>query len=193
MAMLRSFNLRLVLAGTSPRLQVHSQRLSKAGFASAIALLLAVPLVGCAGGSGGALGAGSDAPQPEPPNSVSAEQKAALEDGEVTQEEYEQSFQRFQACMEGIGFPIGGGETVDGVIQYSVPVVSDDAGGTECYVHEFEFVDRAWQTKPEILEQSESSRMVKACLIRYEIEPAETHLERWEQILENNIDPASCH
>lgn len=123
---------------------------------------------------------------------LSEGQRMALADDEVTREEYDAGFRRYQACMEGLGYSLGSVKEVDGVLQYSVPVVSEDEGGSACYEREFSLIDQAWQTRPEILEQSESSRIIKACLVDNGVDPAGSHAERLEQISANGINPMTC-
>jgi hypothetical protein len=165
--------------------------------ATAVLLILVSGTAGCTEGVRDSSPSSQETDQvelasPEELDSISLEQEAALIDGEVSREEYEAGFQRFQSCMDGIGYPLAGVSEVNGVFDYSYPSVADHNGALECYSSEFKLIDRAWQTKPEIMEQSESSRIIRACLIDHGVKPESTHIQRYEQFLELGIDPSEC-
>ncbi len=78
---------------------------------------------------------------PEP----SAEQAAALADGEVTREEYVAGFDRFAACMAEAGYEIGGGRDLE-IILYSLSSEAVSSGADHrCYLAEFAQLDIEWQ------------------------------------------------
>lgn len=96
------------------------------------------------------------APQPTPTDSnfgftASEEVTAAMADGTVSGDEYEQAFQRYRECLEREGYALlieDDGSTP--AIEYSVPTAAVDSGvDDECYYVEFYQVDTAWQIQSE--------------------------------------------
>lgn len=123
---------------------------------------------------------------------ISDEQRAALEDNEVTREEYEAGFRRFQGCMDSKGYPLEEPTEVNEVYTFNFPAEAQDTAYLDCYPLEFQYVDAGWQTRPDVLEKSETSRMVKACLEHLGIEPADTHMERVDQFMTLDISLEEC-
>jgi hypothetical protein len=73
-------------------------------------------------------------------------QKGVLSDGEVTREEYLDTFDRFVACVDLLGFAVEVGNREDEVLTYSVESGNDAWGASAyCYDYEFRDVDTAWQ------------------------------------------------
>jgi hypothetical protein len=75
------------------------------------------------------------------------EQREALADGEVTQDEYTEGFERFRACLRAEGYELRDVELVGVVWQAGIPAEAVDSGvEAECYPREHKFVDMVWQT-----------------------------------------------
>lgn len=143
-------------------------------------------LVGCApsadGGVAGPVAANTQR---------SAEQEAALADGDVTLDEYRAGFRRFQACLEAEGYALADVVVGDVLVDYGVPATAVDAGVDErCYVEEYELVDTEWQVKNE--DTSYTAEVAAQCLVDHGVAPAETLAEKWEQLEAAGVDFADC-
>ncbi|WP_146237553.1 hypothetical protein [Georgenia satyanarayanai] len=96
-----------------------------------------------------------DSPTDMDLSEASSEQAAALDDREVTLDEYQAAFTRYQECLSGAGHELGS-VIFDGQ-EYSY-VVSTDAvesgADDECYRTEFSYVDMYWQTSDRLQDAS---------------------------------------
>ncbi len=102
------------------------------------------------------LGGCSSAASPEQPaddplvgadlSDASAAQAAEISDREVTIDDYQAAFQRFQECLSAGGFELTDVELKNQVYEYGIPNAAVEAGADEdCYRAEFYYVDVLWQ------------------------------------------------
>ena len=118
----------------------------------------------------------------EPIPATSAAQAAELADGVVSRDEYLAAFDRFSACMTAAGEPLLGVDTSGTLAVYRVSNESVDAGiDTRCYDPEFYLVDVGWQVAHE--DDSESARILRACVVAAGLKPAETLAENHEILM----------
>lgn len=130
------------------------------------------------------------ADSPAPPQR-SAEQLAALADGDVSADEYEQGFRAFTSCMSEAGFEVLEGGTYGEVYDYSYPESASTTGDYDrCYELHFSEVDAVWQIAHE--DQSATTHLVQRCLRDRGIEPGETALEVARQLEGHGISFADC-
>lgn len=120
-------------------------------------------------------------------------QQKAIADNEITREEYDAGFRKFEACMEKGGNALAGVEFINSVYEYSYGADKDPKIEAKCYGTNFAKIDMLWQTRPEVEEQSETSRADKWCLRKHGIEPAKTMAERQNQMINKNIDTMKCY
>jgi hypothetical protein len=81
---------------------------------------------------------------------LSADQQAALADGEVTRDEYRAGFERYRTCLEGEGYSLVGVDTSNTIFNFGVPGPAVDSGvDAQCYEAEFRELDMAWQISNE--------------------------------------------
>lgn len=83
---------------------------------------------------------------PAVPPAPSAEQSAAMADGNVTEAEYRAGFDRYAQCMTDGGHPVDVIDTTQTVILYVNSGASVQSGVEgRCYAQEFALLDPAWQ------------------------------------------------
>lgn len=123
---------------------------------------------------------------------ISEFQKSAISDGEITRDEYEVGFDNYRNCMERIGYPLSGVSELHLRFDYSYAAAADEQGAIECYFGEFSEIDAGWTLRPEVVENTETSRIIQQCLIDNGIEPAATHAERLEQFTSENLSVERC-
>ncbi|MFT4233173.1 MAG: hypothetical protein QM606_10420 [Leucobacter sp.] len=155
-----------------------------------IAAIILAAMTSCSQDSSHSLESHSLAPSADV--EISPEQRKALDDNEVTREEYEAGFRRFQGCMEEAGYPVSDPALVNDVYSYSFPDDARETAYSKCYPFEFQYVDAGWQLRPEVLENSEESKLIKACLESLGMDPAETHMERVDQFMALDISLEEC-
>ncbi|MGV8881560.1 MAG: hypothetical protein ACOH19_05355 [Rhodoglobus sp.] len=128
----------------------------------------------------------------EPPiPDASAQQVAELADGEVTRDEYLAAFNRFAGCMGGAGFSVPVADPDSVVLNYSIPSEAVSSGADElCYETQFQGVDAAWQIQNE--DTSETTQMLRDCLTRHGIDPADRRIDIDAQLLDAGIDVMTC-
>ncbi len=114
---------------------------------------------------------------PEP----SAAQAAALADGEVSEMEYQDAFDRYEACMIAAGAPLVRVDRSGVIISYANvgDAVTSGAEG-RCYALEFSGVDVAWQARNE--DTSETAKVIGDCLTARGITPEPTLEARTRQL-----------
>jgi hypothetical protein len=84
-----------------------------------------------------------DRPEPVGP---SAAQQEAMADGVVTREEYLVGFDRYVACMAGIGFEVYVSSRDSEIVSYAIPGSAGRSGdANRCYEVEFHYIDMDWQ------------------------------------------------
>ncbi len=122
---------------------------------------------------------------------MSADQTEALSDDSVTADEYQAGFRRFRSCLLDAGFDLGSIDDTRVVIYYTVPDEAVQSGAdATCYSREFQNLDMAWQLAHE--DTSESTAILRKCLIEHGITPAETTTEMGQQARDGNVDLAEC-
>lgn len=145
-------------------------------------LVAAIALVGCSSGGGA----------PEELEQGSNQNLSIPEGEEVTREMYESGFRAFQSCMESIGYPLEDVKEGNLVIAYSYPSVANAHGAESCYADEFQQLDMMWQTRPEVLEKSETTQILRACLSEMGITPSENPLELNQQLVAAGKNITHC-
>ncbi|MEE6288131.1 hypothetical protein V2J52_10760 [Georgenia sp. MJ173] len=124
-------------------------------------------------------------------NRTGPEQREALIDGEVTQEEYNAGFERYRACLSAEGYEIHSIELVGVVWHFGVPAEAVDAGvEEECNFREYWFVDSEWQ----IMNRDDMHRIytVNYCLSERGLATATTVAEAEQLLSEAGLDFAAC-
>jgi len=120
---------------------------------------------------------------------VSPQQAAAVEDGEVTPDEYAAGFRRYVACMDEAGYTVVGGEVVAGAMSYSFPDAGTEADG-RCYATEFGAMDAIYQEVH--FAESGTYRELADCLARHGVDAPDTAGEIDSAMAENGIEPQNC-
>lgn len=122
---------------------------------------------------------------------MSAQQTEALEDQRVDEREYRAGFARFRGCLSNAGFELVRVTESNATIQYAVPAEAVD-GGVEgaCYSVEFEQLDMHWQL--DHADTSESTQVMRDCLIENGIVPVGSSEEIGEQLKASGIDMSTC-
>jgi hypothetical protein len=131
----------------------------------------------------------ADAPSIEGEAAMSPEQAAAVEDGEITPDEYEAGFQRFRACIEAGGYEVITTGEFNDTIEYAVLAEARELNEA-CSELEFRQIDRMWQLARE--DTSWSAQVLKDCLTRNGISPEDTMEELVEQLENAGIPIDSC-
>ena len=102
----------------------------------------AILATGCTSGS-------SEQPPAELSPGAGDLQRRAVEDGSVTFEEYEAGLLRFADCMESGGHPLADVQFDEATQLYDYLVAGEAVDGgleDDCYIGEFQDLDRLWQT-----------------------------------------------
>jgi hypothetical protein len=117
--------------------------------------------------------AGCTATPGTPPSTsvaISSEQIAALEDGTITWDEYEQGFNDYRSCLRDAGYELVEPHRERDVFAAGVPDAAVASGVNDtCYAFTWEQVDVAWQLAHE--DSSETAEIVASCLRSKGIEP----------------------
>ena len=113
-------------------------------------------------------------------------------DRDVTRAQYEAGFREYRACMEGIGYPVQDVREENGVLQFLIPIESQDAGGEECYETKFQDVDIAWQLQDSVVEQSTEAKMLRACLEELGLPAANTQADRIASLKRGGYELSDC-
>lgn len=118
-------------------------------------------------------------------------QREALADGEVTQDEYTEGFERFRACLRAEGYELRDVELVGVVWQAGIPAEAVDSGVEgECYPREYKFVDMVWQTS-----HSEETTLLEAlrhCLRERGLGVPSTIDEAQQAVAGAGLEEATC-
>lgn len=129
------------------------------------------------------------AEHPVPPSS--AAQTEAMADGVVTREEYVAGWDRYNACLNGAGYYIVGGDREAPFMTGGIPSAAvDDGTDRRCYEPEYMLIDMNWQLARE--DESESTEYLRECLREFGIEPAYKTEAVVQQFADNGIDYADC-
>jgi len=121
----------------------------------------------------------------------SAQQVSELADGIVFRDEYLAAFNRFVGCMSAAGYFVAAIDPTALILNYSISEDAVRSGADElCYESQFMGVDAAWQTQNE--DSSETTQMLRECLVRQGIEPAEPRVDIDSQLEAAGIDPEAC-
>ena len=121
---------------------------------------------------------------------MSAEQRGALSDSQVTYDEYQSAFRRFAACVEGAGSSVEKLGETNQVIDYRIPESAASGVSSRCYDREFRQVDARWQVSRE--DTSVQAARFRACLVKAGIEPKPTEREMFDQLVAAGIDTVGC-
>ena len=156
----------------------------RAGAAIVLCVAFAFAVVGCS--------APAAAPAPTPAqNGVSELVRKAMKDGKVTYDEYHDGYERYAACMRKAGYPLVEKGMDRSLIDYAVPSEAVDKGvDKRCYDREFGPLDDAWQLAH--VETSESTEILRQCLVKAGIKPGKTRADVDKQIDDNHIDLVAC-
>jgi hypothetical protein len=120
----------------------------------------------------------------------SEEQKAAMEDGTVTSEEYHEAFRRYATCLSDKGFEFGFVEDRGDRIDIAIPDAAVQAGADSyCYEREFRGVDMRWQLTHEDPADTERYR---SCLEQLGLDVPDTQDEMIDVLRSNGIDLGTC-
>lgn len=121
----------------------------------------------------------------------SAALRAALADGKVTFDEYQAGFARYTACMEGAGYSLDNVHEQNMVMVYAVPAAAVTSGVDErCYRAEFGPLDSNWQVQRQ--DSSGSADIMRQCLRKRGITPADTVAGMTTQMTDAGISPQDC-
>lgn len=124
----------------------------------------------------------------EPPMpDASAQQLAEIADGVVTRDEYLAAFNRYVGCLGAAGYDLSSVPLDAPILQYGIPDAAHDDGSDErCYVSQFQQVDMGWQMANQDL--SETTEMLRECLIENGITPAEHRVDIDAQLEAAGLD-----
>lgn len=122
---------------------------------------------------------------------ISLEQGAALADQQVTKEEYDAAFRRYQSCMQNLGYELIDVRLSYGVWNYSTDqAMEDDPEAQRCLTEEFGQVDGVWQVANQ--DTSETAAFVRNCLEANGLRVPDTLVERQGVLDEAGIDVSNC-
>lgn len=142
-------------------------------------------LAGCAGG-----GPRPEA-DPQVPSGASAEQVAALEDGDVSEEEYTAGYRRLVACVTDAGYAIDEYGRPSTVYEFGIDAGAVDSGlFDECYDREFKAIDIVWQT--ENPPWTEAGPVLQGCLEDAGLSTEGNEEELKQRLVDNGIDVWVC-
>lgn len=122
---------------------------------------------------------------------MSDEQSAALEDGVVTEDEYQLAFRRFVSCVEEAGYAIEVGPLENEIYQYAVPNDAVEAGvDFPCYEKELRQIDGEWQLMHE--DTSPQAVALGACIEASGGVPEATYAGRVDQLPALGLNLDDC-
>ncbi len=122
---------------------------------------------------------------------MSSEHSAAINDGDISADEYEAGFRRYRGCLAAAGYDLVINEEFNDTISYGVPAAAVESGvDQECYETEFSKIDEMWQLARE--DTSYSAQVLRDCLVANGVTPEDTMEELVEQIRESGIALESC-
>lgn len=155
-----------------------------------VVVLLAV-LTGCSATPSSPSG---PSPQQQPDEgaiALSAEQEAALADGEVTHDEYEAGYRRYVDCLAASGYTVLDNGVEYDIHQFGVPAEAVESGDDDrCYSAEFKLIDVEWQIAHE--DSSVTARLIADCLTAAGVAPKSTMAELNAQLEENGLTFEQC-
>lgn len=140
----------------------------------------------------GGCSAGTAASRDSTPANISEQQRQALADGVVTQDEYLAGFDAFAACLAEKGYPVARAGEYGRVLEFSIPAAAVSSGAERgCYGFYFELLDMRWQIANE--DHSRQADRLRSCLIQvHGITPKPTLVEIIKQFEEINAKPEAC-
>ncbi|KRC62316.1 hypothetical protein ASE14_00210 [Agromyces sp. Root81] len=154
-------------------------------------LALLALLTGCSVSPGSPSGASPEQQGATEEVTISAEQKAALDDGEVTQDEYEAGYRRFVDCLSAAGFEILDNGIENDIHQFGIPEAAVASGDdARCYGAEYEQVDIKWQIAHE--DTSKTAKIIADCLTAAGVTPKSSMAELQTQLEENGLTFEQC-
>lgn len=122
---------------------------------------------------------------------ISEAQRLALSDNEVTRDEYDAGFRRYQACMTSAGHALVNVAEEYEVITFGVPAVAVESGDDDqCYTLEFSQVDTMWQLSVE--DRGKIAGLLAACLSDRGLDSSGTKLEKEERLQAEGISLEEC-
>lgn len=154
---------------------------------AAVVLALVLSVTGCTPTSSQEVGVSAS----QSPNPISTQQEAALSSDVISQADYQAGFEAYRACMADKGYElIDAG--LDGILyDYSIPAAAMDSGiSDECYEFNWQQVDARWQDQN--IDDSETAKIVSACLEKNGVEPAASYEENVALLTQYGIDPGTC-
>lgn len=124
---------------------------------------------------------------------ASDRQAAEIRDRVATAAEYRAAFERYEECLSTAGFELRDVEFRNSLYEFGVPNAAVQGGtDAECYVSEFRYTDILWQSTDAVQNNSETAKMIRKCLRRRGIAPADTPEEMNEQLRKAGIEPPEC-
>ncbi|MDM4763575.1 hypothetical protein QT381_11200 [Galbitalea sp. SE-J8] len=120
------------------------------------------------------------------PTRMSKEQFAAIDDGEISYDDYLPGFQRMATCMEADGYTLVHEGENNEIVDTSIPDAAFPSY-QECYAREFVEVDKTWQIYRENF--GPPAHALSECLTERGEKPALTYLEKYQQFAALGLDP----
>lgn len=118
-------------------------------------------------------------------------QLEALRDGNVSQVEYQGSFERFARCAQQAGYAVEFVGVSNDVIEYRMSDGALQAREVEnCYAREFQSVDMSWQLAHE--DTSAGAVQAEKCLRQWKLNVPAKYAERLKVLENAGIDMATC-
>lgn len=160
--------------------------ISQAGTLGAGLLAATLAFAGCASDS-----SGSSASSETEDLLMSDAQRSALSDNEVTRDEYDAGFRRYQSCMTAAGYALVNVTEEYEVITFGVPAPAVESGDDDqCYTQEFSQVDTMWQLSVE--DRGKVARLLAACLSDRGLDSSGTKLEKEERLQAAGVSLEEC-
>ena len=149
-----------------------------------VVVVVAATLSGCSGAA--------ETPSSSPSlAAISRQQVDALQDGDVTWDEYQTGFAAYQACLSKEGYELVDPHIADDLMEFSVPGTAVESGADDaCYQYNWSQIDDAWQIAHQ--DTSASARLVAACLEANGIKPEQKYTDNVDLLNENGIDASEC-
>lgn len=149
-------------------------------------LLLAFTLSAC--------GPAAESPEDSPTKTIapmSADQAAAIADGTVSREAYDDGFRRYQACLADAGYSLVDVREEYQQIHFGVPAAAVESGADErCYDFEYRKIDEIWQLS--IQDQSKTAIMFGQCLDDAGLDSSGTRADKLNRMREHGITIEQC-
>jgi hypothetical protein len=149
-----------------------------------VVALIGILLSGCSGDSDRASGSDSGGEL----SASSPEVRAALEDGEISRDEYDAAYRRFASCMDSGGAPLTEYPMEEDTYIFGYTDAAKQSGlYDDCYGYEFQGVDVEWQ-----LAHPTVATRLATCLYLVGDSFVGTNDEMKDRLLEIGEDPDEC-